>query len=50
MQNCERSGHFDIRKPDAQAENRRFRGGTEGTQSSIKDDLHSILSLPFLCS
>ena len=33
MQNWEISGIFDIRKPDPQAENRRFRRGTEGTQS-----------------
>lgn len=45
MQNWERSGLFEMRKPDHQAENRRSRGGTEGTQFSIQDGLHSILSL-----
>ena len=34
-----------MRKPDNQAENRRSRGGTEGTQFSIQGGLHSILSL-----
>ena len=53
MQNWERSGLFDIRKPDPQAENLRFRAGTgpktEGAQFSIQDGLptlRSILSLP----